>query len=710
MSQKIILPIIVLLFSLLLIAAIPDADLALDESINRISDFNGESGDLDVCVRILNNGVARPTASAADEAYTIQFAPFTATGMVANSDSLLLELNRTSISPFDSTQSDESCSDSFELSTSRYEGIVQVVNTINIDGAYTFSMVLRSDLSDERLVFEVQNAQAIQRLAGNGNTLLFGGNIITVDSNNSLAEALAFNRAGIIIAVGTLDEVVAVAGSDAVPVDLGGASVLPGFHDVHLHAVEAGLNENRCLLSEFASISDYRSEITACASQQLGSEWFLAAGVSMPDLLSQVARPIDLLDELVPNKPALILDNLGHGAWSNSQGLAIVGYDVLSNDPRGGLIDRDVNGNLSGVVYENAQQALRTAALPPNAANLEANYQALRRSLLTLASNGITSVSDAGGYWSRGHQQAWLRAEQDRSLSVRASNAYYLFPDKDLPQQVQDIIALRRNDPGQLVRFDQVKIYIDGIISQGTAALKSAYAVDPAVANAGPLGFEYFNQSELADALVQLDAAGFSLHFHATGDRGVDIALTAIENVLSANGDRGNRHRITHIFMVDEDDISRFAQLGVFADPQMAPSAISPSTISFYRSLLGDRADRIIPTASLINSGATVTLSSDWDADELSPFVKISAAVGRSFENVADVETALRLMTINSALLLGHADKTGSLEVGKFADLIVVDRNILQTPLSQISDTQVLATLLAGKAVFDSATLFNAGQ
>ena len=325
----------------------------------------------------------------------------------------------------------------------------------------------------------------------------------------------------------------------------------------------------------------------------------------------------------------------------------------------------------------------------------------MKTSLTTLAENGITSVSDAGGYWTRGHHEAWTRAETEGVLTVRAANAFYVFPEKPLAQQVTDITALKSGTADSLVRFNQVKIYVDGIISQGTAALINPYTNDPGVVNVGTSGFEYFTPSDLQDYTAGFDAAGFGVHFHATGDRGVRLALDAVQTAQNRNGVSANKHKITHIFLANAADHSRFATLGVTADVQMTPSSVSASTISFYRTIIGNRADGIIPTASLLAANAPMTISSDWDADVLSPLVKIETAVTRTSEAVPDVETAVRLMTIEPAKYLAHDNKTGSLVVGKQADIVILDKNIFTIAVDQIDTANVVGTIFNGKTVYD---------
>ncbi len=538
-------------------------------------------------------------------------------------------------------------------------------------------------------------------------TVLVGGKIYTMNDAQPTADALAYDTSGKILWVGGNEDAEIAAKTGAKIIDLGGAIVLPGFHDVHLHALEAGINEGRCVLSEFGTPKQYKNEIATCAFDQSAADWFIGAGVSMPDLLEQIAMPVDFLDGLFPDKPALILDNLGHGAWANSPALKAVRYDTMTGNPPGGIIDRNADGRPTGIVYENAQQVLRTAALPPTKANREVNYLALRTALKTLAAHGITSVSDAGGYWPRGHHLAWIRAEKEGVLTVRASNGLYVFPDRDIDEQIAHLITLKISNKNNLAKFNQVKIYVDGILSLGTAALYEPYAQDFGVA--GKYGFEYFSKPDLFAYARRLDAAGFSLHFHAVGDRGVGLALDAVEAAQKANGLSANRHRLTHIFLAAPADHARFAALGVTADLQMTPSTFDPQTIAFYKRVIGGRVNGLVPLDALMSANAPITISSDWDADELSPLVKIGHILSRSGETGPGVNAAVAMMTIDSAKLLGQDDLTGSLEAGKYADMAVLDKDIFSLPISHIKRTKILVTIMNGDVVYDPHNKFKQG-
>lgn len=535
-----------------------------------------------------------------------------------------------------------------------------------------------------------------------GTRVLTNASIHTVNPGAPAAEAIAIDDAGIIAAVGTEKDVLAAAGTDAVIVDLGGRMVLPGFQDAHVHLVEAGINEILCEFGPFDELHDTLATAEACVKSSK-TDWVLGSGVSMTNLLDQSDDPIGLLDEISPDRPVLILDDIGHGAWANSAAMQAAGYDAIEGNPPGGIILRDKEtGKPNGVVLENAQQKLRNLAFPDTPDNLEFAYESMLPTLKTMAENGITSVSDAGGFWPQGHVKVWQKALADGTLTVRASNALYVYPDMPFDEQVAALTGQFSNDANSLLRFNQAKIYVDGILEQRTGAVLEPYRPGAGIDHGFDRGFLYFDVDRLNRYSRVLSGKGFQLHYHVTGDRGARLALDAVAQSDAAPGP----HRLTHLYLVDKADLPRFKQLGVVADFQLAPSSVDPEYAQFIRQFIGDRADTMLPAGTLQAMGADVVMSSDFDADELSPLIKIQTAVTRQKDGAPDVATAIAWMTINPARLL-HQDKTtGSIEVGKIADLAVIDRDILRVPVKAIGNAKVVATLLQGKAVYDPGKLF----
>lgn len=526
--------------------------------------------------------------------------------------------------------------------------------------------------------------------------------IHTVNPSRASAQAIAIDDNGVILAVGTEDEALAAAGKQARVVDLRGMSVLPGFQDAHMHLIEAGVNEILCSFEPFDTLDNTLATVEDCMASSK-TDWVLGSGVSMANLLDQDDNPIALLDEISPDRPVLILDDIGHGAWANSAAMRAAGYDVMDVDPSGGIILRNKEtGKPNGIVLENAQQRLRNLAFPATAENVEFAYESLLPTLETLAENGITSVSDAGGFWPQGHVEVWLKAVAQDTLTVRASNALYIYPDLAFDEQMAALRKLYSNDTSSLLRFNQAKIYVDGILEQRTGSVMQPYRKGAGIDHGFDSGFLYFDVSTLNRYSSALSKAGFQLHYHVTGDRGARLALDAIEQSDPQPGP----HRLTHLYLVDKADYGRFKQLGVVADFQLAPSSIDAEYVHFIRDFIGQRAEQLMPARALAASGAEVVMSSDFDADELSPLIKIQAAVMRKDNGAADVATAIEWMTINPARLLRQDKITGSLEVGKLADLVVIDRDILSIPAREIAKAKVMATLLQGRPVYDPERLF----
>lgn len=527
-------------------------------------------------------------------------------------------------------------------------------------------------------------------------TVVTNARVYTVDPDQPWAEAIAYDSTGIIVAVGSADTVLAAAGAGATTIDADGSMILPGFQDAHVHVPEAGINASLCFITG-QDLGRLETQATSCAARQTDSEWVLAAGPSLFALRDTDELPVDVLDRAIPDRPALILDDLGHAVWTNTLGLEAAGIRPDDPDPQGGVLHRDpTTGRLTGLLLEDAQQLVRNAA----AADDDTNYDGLLAALEELNANGVTAVSDAGGYWAQNHPAAWQRASDEETLTVRAANSLYVYPDLDVESQLAEFEA-RFSDDSDLLRYDTAKIYIDGILDLGTAALLEPYDVpiDPLY----PSGFSYFAPEQLQTYVSELHAIGYRVNFHVIGDRAVRDALDAVEAIdddPEAIADR--RHRATHTYLVDTEDLGRFAEIGVIADFQQSPDAIDPFYHEFLAEFIGHRAFDLIPTAQLLEAEATVTLSSDWDAGPLPPLGTIQRSLTRPANAVGDLETAIAMHTIDAAYALGHDDTTGSIEVGKFADFVVLDQDLFEIDPSRIDRTRILATYLAGQTVHTS--------
>ncbi|MCP3980299.1 MAG: amidohydrolase [bacterium] len=538
--------------------------------------------------------------------------------------------------------------------------------------------------------------------------IIANGFIYTVNSAQPTAQAIAI-RDGEIVFVGSDTAALEFKGTRTQTLDLGGRMAMPGIHDSHVHILEAfHAAGGTCFLPPGQSLNSYIPILQQCAPNQVGTDWVLGFGHSIFDLHQEIEAgvvPKDTLDAAVPDQPVAILEETSHSVWVNSAALAEAGIDAATPDPPGGRILKVAGtGEPNGILLDAAGEMVMDLALLPNPALEQMNYDALLVGLAQANENGITSLADARCYWRRGYDAAWTRARDEETLTVRAVVGLWAYPyETDDAQQIADLIAMFSDDPQSRLRFSQVKMYSDGELSTTTAALQQPYAPDPFFFTgtlAGPLGLNYFQQSRLTTYVTQLEAAGFDMHIHAIGDRGVHEALDAIEAADLANGGAfDGRHRLTHVSLVEAVDVPRFADLGVIADFQL----LSPGLFNFYYGIY--LAPGIIPQEgqrlrTLYDAGARVVLSSDYDVGDLSPFVGMQTALSMGSQSLPHIDAAIRAYTIEPAYLMRQEDRVGSIEVGKRADIIVLDRDITSVSTAQIGGAVVQWTLLDGEEVW----------
>ncbi len=531
------------------------------------------------------------------------------------------------------------------------------------------------------------------------NLALVNGTIYTVDDDQPWAEALIIEN-GTITFVGTDADAARYITAEMTVVDLDGYFVMPGIHDVHTHPLEAFDDSIAvCELENGIPVEAQLPTITDCAEANPDAPWVMGWGHGIDDILDTEIAPAQLLDQVVPDRPALFMEFTSHSLWANSKALEMAGFTAGSPNPPGGIIVKDpTTGEPTGLLIDNAGNIVRELAYRnPSAAQLDATYAGLLIGLEELARHGITSIADARVYWRRRHHEVWQRATAENRLTARVVLGLWAAPELG-DDQIKTLKSLYDNDPDSLLRITQIKLYSDGIVDLTTAALKEPYALtyDFTVGN----GLNYFTEARLIEFITALEPVGFDFHIHAIGDRGIHEALNAIAATQDVNG-TGGRHRLTHLEVIDRADMPRFAALGVIADFQVAGEWSDPHRYETYtRELIGERSHNAIPINSLYETGATVTLSSDFDVSEMNPFVGMEHALTRSREALPNLDAVIRAYTINGAYALRQEETVGSLEVGKFADLIVLDQNLFEIAPEDIDQTTVLWTLLAGSEVY----------
>lgn len=536
-------------------------------------------------------------------------------------------------------------------------------------------------------------------------TVLRNGAIYTVDPAQPWAEALAIAE-GILVYVGNDAGAASHIEAGTEVIDLGGRMVLPGFHDVHTHPLEAGNPAaGTCILEAGLNPERQIPVIRACAPRQIGTDWVVGWGHFVDDLLDTRRPPAEILDDAVPDRPTIIMEFTSHSMWANSLALQAAGITRETPNPVGGVIVKDPRtGEPNGLLIDNAGDMVYALAFEPTERLLDLAYDGLIEMMAEMPRYGITSIADARVYWQRRHHEVWQRARDNDALSVRTVLGLWGYPELD-DSQIEVLASLYSDDPESLLRISQIKIYADGIPTTTTAAMKEPYDYNYGWIP-GNRGLNYFDQEKMTRYITVLERVGFDFHIHAIGDRGIHEALNAIQSASLANGaDLDRRHRLTHLELLDPVDVPRFAELNVIADFQLAGDwTDAREYYAFSSYALGDRARNPIPIASVWETGAVVTMSSDFDVSTMNPFVAIEHALTRNGERLPNLKAAIAAYTINGAYTLRQDDRTGSLEVGKYADLIVLNQNLFSVSPRDIGRTQVLLTLLGGVPTWRSSS------
>ncbi|MBS0388820.1 MAG: amidohydrolase [Proteobacteria bacterium] len=532
--------------------------------------------------------------------------------------------------------------------------------------------------------------------------LLFkSGAVYTVDGARSWAQAVGV-RAGKIVYVGTDQGADAYIGPATRVIDLKGRMLMPAFQDVHIHPISAGLQANSCDLTGLTTAAEYAAAIRKYARAHPGNGWITGGGWLMSAFGPGGRARRELIDAVVPDRPVLLWSSDGHTNWANTKALQLAGITRDTPDPRDGRIDRDPRtGEVIGSLQEGAGDIVAAIVPPPTAAEREA---ALTYALKLLNGYGITAMQDAQVF--EDDLKTYRALERRGELTMRVVAAIWWEHMQGL-EQIDRIKRLRSEYASALVDPGTVKIMQDGVLENYTGVLLQPYLKKPGNVRGIPM----VEPELLKEAVTRLDAAGFQVHFHAIGDGAVREALDAIEAARRHNGDRGLRDHIAHLELVDPADVPRFRELGVIANFQPLWAYADPYITQLTIPFLGpERSARLYPIGSLYRSGAVIAFGSDWSVSSPNPLEEIQVAVTRMGpggethtpflpgERIGLPE-ALAAFTINAAYTNRLEKTTGSIEVGKYADLIVLDHNLFAMPAAEIDKSRVLLTLFEGRPV-----------
>jgi predicted amidohydrolase YtcJ len=543
-----------------------------------------------------------------------------------------------------------------------------------------------------------------------------GGAVYTVDAARRWARSVAVSD-GLIVGVGSDADVDPLIGGSTQIVELGGRMLLPGFQDAHVHPPPSGLDMLRCDLSDAYSVEGYERLIVAYATEHPDAEWILGGGWSM-DVFPGGNPPKGVLDRIVPDRPVFLPSRDGHSAWVNSRALEIAGVTADTPDPSDGVIIREDDGSPWGTLHEGANR-LVDDHVPSD--TLEDWIAGLRTGQAYLHALGITAWQDAiVGINGTSYDtfDAYVRFAEDGELTARVIGALWWDRRRGL-EQVEDLVAARARGPVGRFSPTSVKIMQDGVIENFTAGVLEPY-LDAEGNPTDNRGKSFVDPEELKQAVVLLDAEGFQVHFHALAERAVREALDAIEAARRTNGMNDLRHHIAHIQVIHPDDIARFRELGVVANAQPLWAQNEGQMVNLTIPFLGpERAGWQYPFGSLVRAGATLAFGSDWGVSSPNPLEEIHVAVNRmgwagyeyggideaatvAFlpEQAVDLPTAIAAFTIGSAYVNHLDDVTGSIELGKAADLALLDRNVFERPIDELHAARVVATYVEGERVY----------
>jgi predicted amidohydrolase YtcJ len=532
--------------------------------------------------------------------------------------------------------------------------------------------------------------------------VLTGGRVFTADARLTVAEAVAV-RDGRIAWVGSAADAATHVDTGTRVLELEGRTVVPGFQDAHVHAPHGGLAKLECYLYEARSAEECLAIVTRYTAEHPDLEWIAGGGWST-DLFPGGTPSRADLDAICLDRPVYLENVDGHSAWVNSRALALAGFTRETPDPPGGRIERDESGEPQGTLHEGAADVVE-ALLPPRAQNEW--EEAIVRAQAELHGLGITAWQDAEV--TEVVLRAYRAVAERGELTMRVEgNFSWDAAEGGIEDRVEALVDQRERGSLGRLRLRGAKIFVDGVMETFTATLLEPYV------GTDNTGISMFEPDELARMVTLLDGRGFQVHMHTIGDRAVRDALHAIEAAKRANGARDARHHLAHLQLVHPDDLPRFAELGVVANVSPLWACHSPYIDELTVPFIGpERSARMYPFASLLRAGARLAFGSDWTVSTPNPLPQTEVAVTRTSpetrdqqpllpEEAIDLPTALQTFTAGSAYVNFLDDETGTLEPGKLADLVVLDRDILDPGSGPIGDARVLLTLSEGESVYEA--------
>jgi predicted amidohydrolase YtcJ len=526
--------------------------------------------------------------------------------------------------------------------------------------------------------------------------VLINGKVWTVNPAQQLAEAVACLR-GRVAAVGTTAEVRKWIGAGTQVIDLEGKLVLPGFIDAHVHLAQGGAALAGLQLRETRNENQFRDRIRDFASKLPSGRWISNGNWDHENWRPSRLPTRELIDPVTREHPVFLRRIDGHVALANSVALKMAGITRATPDPTGGVIERDAKGEPTGVLRDAAMDAVSRVIPPPAREETEA---AIRLALRHAAENGVTSVHDMSS--SVSDLAFYRRLEDADELTLRIYGHQPLAEWRRLSR-----VALHAGFGGEKLKLGGLKAFADGSLGASTALFFEPYKDSPG--NSGLLSGEMTPENGVLTNLVGADRASLQVAMHAIGEKANDTVLNLFARVARASRARDRRFRIEHAQHLRPEDVPRFRRQGLIAS--MQPYHLIDDGRWAEKRLGPERVKNSYVFRSLLDAGTTLAFGSDWPVAPLNPLMGIYAAVTRRTlddknprgwipEQKITVGEAIQAYTYGSAYAAFEERMKGTIEVGKFADLVVLSRDILSIPPQDIAKTRIAITIFNGKKIF----------
>ncbi len=543
--------------------------------------------------------------------------------------------------------------------------------------------------------------------------VLRGGVIHTVSAALPQAQAIAIDGKNITY-VGTDDVVQAYIGEQTEVVELEGRLVLPGIVDAHVHPIGGAIkNLYQCNFPFSANPDEIQATVAACVAEQPDADW-IVGGQWDSGFFDRfdLPSPRSLIDEVSGDVAVYLVDDSGHNGWANTKALELAGVSAETPDPEGGKLGREANNAPNGILIETAQALVRDHITPYS----DEQHLAAAKYYSDYANAfGITAAKAAA--IREPHVAGFFVADQGRELNIHiATSIRTPYGRRNEPLDYDAIDRIRDRYASEHIDTTFVKIFLDGVPTPArTAAMLSPYVADEAHGDGFDGGPVHVGLETLTADLIELDKRGYTVKIHTAGDRSVRIALDAIEATRKAIGNKDKRHELAHAGYIDAIDLPRFAELNAVAD--LCPIIWHPSPIidAVISAVGRERGERYWPVRDLIDSGAPLLAGSDWPSavPDANPWPGIEAFVTRRDprgdaegalwpEQAITLEEAIEIYTIHGARAMRMEDRIGSIEAGKLADIIVLERNVFEIPIDEVADTRIYRTYFEGKLVYES--------